>query len=49
MVLPWIPGCGEFLGLGLFIAAEIARAHDGELEVSSDENETRFTFTAPPQ
>ncbi len=35
------------LGLGLFIASEIARAHDGRLEVSSDEQETRFTLTMP--
>ncbi len=35
------------LGLGLFIVSEIARAHDGSLDVASDENETRFTFTMP--
>jgi sigma-B regulation protein RsbU (phosphoserine phosphatase) len=35
------------LGLGLFIASEIAAAHDGRLEVHSDEAETRFTFTMP--
>jgi len=35
------------LGLGLFIASEIARAHGGTLEVKSDEEETRFTLTAP--
>jgi sigma-B regulation protein RsbU (phosphoserine phosphatase) len=35
------------LGLGLFIACEIAKAHDGTLEVSSDERETRFTFKMP--
>ena len=35
------------LGLGLFIASEIAKAHDGQLEVKSDSNETRFTFTMP--
>lgn len=33
------------LGLGLFIASEIAKAHDGTLEVSSNAEETRFTFT----
>ena len=33
------------LGLGLHIASEIAKAHDGTLAVSSDEHETRFTFT----
>ena len=35
------------LGLGLYIAAEIARAHDGRLTVTSDEAETRFTFEMP--
>lgn len=35
------------LGLGLYIAAEIARAHGGELGVASDDAETRFTFTMP--
>lgn len=35
------------LGLGLFIAWEIAKAHDGQLDVSSTEEETRFTFTMP--
>jgi signal transduction histidine kinase len=35
------------LGLGLYIAAEIARAHGGELGVTSDDAETRFTFTMP--
>ena len=35
------------LGLGLYIAAEIARAHGGELGVVSDETETRFTFSMP--
>ncbi len=32
------------LGLGLYIAAEIARAHGGTLDVRSDANETRFTL-----
>ncbi|MQY47571.1 GAF domain-containing protein [Rhizobiales bacterium RZME27] len=32
------------LGLGLFIASEIARAHGGTLEVMSDDTETRFTL-----
>ncbi len=32
------------LGLGLFIASEIAKAHTGELSVHSDESETSFTF-----
>lgn len=33
------------LGLGLFIASEVAKAHDGKLEVRSDSEETVFTFT----
>ena len=32
------------LGLGLFIASEIAHGHGGELFVHSDETETRFTL-----
>jgi signal transduction histidine kinase len=35
------------LGLGLYIAAEIARAHGGELSVRSDAVETRFTLRMP--
>jgi sigma-B regulation protein RsbU (phosphoserine phosphatase) len=35
------------LGLGLFIASEIARGHDGKLTVRSDETETCFTFRFP--
>ena len=35
------------LGLGLYIAAEIARAHGGQLTVASDGAETRFTFSMP--
>ena len=35
------------LGLGLFIASEIAKAHDGTLDVASDAEETRFIFTMP--
>ncbi len=35
------------LGLGLFITAEIARAHGGTLGVTSTEDETRFTFQMP--
>lgn len=35
------------LGLGLFIASEIAKAHAGTLDVSSNKNETRFVFTMP--
>jgi signal transduction histidine kinase len=37
----------EGLGLGLYIASEIARAHGGTLSVQSDETETRFTFRMP--
>ena len=35
------------LGLGLHIASEIARAHGGTLDVTSDSSETRFTFVMP--
>jgi sigma-B regulation protein RsbU (phosphoserine phosphatase) len=35
------------LGLGLFIASEIAKAHGGSIDVSSTDEETRFTFTMP--
>lgn len=35
------------LGLGLFITAEIARAHRGSMSVSSEGDETRFTFLTP--
>jgi signal transduction histidine kinase len=35
------------LGLGLYIAAEIARGHDGVLDVTSTSIETRFTFRMP--
>jgi signal transduction histidine kinase len=35
---------GEGLGLGLFIAAEIARAHGGTLRARSDARETCLTF-----
>lgn len=37
------------LGLGLYIASEIARAHGGTLAASSDAEATIFTFTAPSQ
>jgi signal transduction histidine kinase len=35
------------LGLGLFIASEIARAHDGTLTVTSSDVETCFRFRMP--
>ena len=35
------------LGLGLYIAAEIAKAHGGTLVVTSGHDETRFTFRMP--
>jgi signal transduction histidine kinase len=35
------------LGLGLYIASQIAAAHDGTLEVTSSAAETRFTFRMP--
>jgi sigma-B regulation protein RsbU (phosphoserine phosphatase) len=35
------------LGLGLYIAAEIAKAHGGTLLVTSGHDETRFTFKMP--
>jgi signal transduction histidine kinase len=35
------------LGLGLYIAAEIARAHKGKLDVTSGNGSTVFTFTMP--
>lgn len=35
------------LGLGLFIVNEIAKAHGGTMDVTSSEDETRFTFSMP--
>jgi signal transduction histidine kinase len=35
------------LGLGLYIASEIAKAHHGTLTLSSNETETRFTLRMP--
>jgi signal transduction histidine kinase len=37
----------EGLGLGLFIASEIARAHGGTLDVTSTPQQTCFKFTMP--
>jgi len=50
---PFSHGKGEShkqgLGLGLFIAHEIALAHEGEILVSSTDDETRFTLRIPLQ
>ena len=35
------------LGLGLYIASEIAKAHGGKIDVDSTPAETRFTFRMP--
>jgi sigma-B regulation protein RsbU (phosphoserine phosphatase) len=35
------------LGLGLHIASQIAKAHDGVLTVTSTPEETKFTFVMP--
>ena len=35
------------LGLGLYIASQIAEAHGGKLWATSDETETRFIFSLP--
>jgi signal transduction histidine kinase len=40
-------GASRGLGLGLYIASEIAKAHGGTLTASSTEVETRFVFTMP--
>jgi signal transduction histidine kinase len=42
-------GSQQGLGLGLYIASEIARAHGGRIEVTSSPAETRFTFRTPLQ
>jgi sigma-B regulation protein RsbU (phosphoserine phosphatase) len=38
---------GQGLGLGLHIASQIAQAHDGRIDVTSTQDETRFIFTMP--
>lgn len=38
---------GDGLGLGLYIASQIAKAHGGELVATSCDIETRFTFLMP--
>ena len=35
------------LGLGLYISSQIASAHGGRIDVSSNQDETRFTFRMP--
>lgn len=37
------------LGLGLYIASEIAKAHGGRLDAHSSPEETRFTFALEPE
>jgi signal transduction histidine kinase len=37
------------LGLGLYIASEIAKAHGGSLNAASNPHETRFVFEMPQQ
>ena len=41
-----VPG-QQGLGLGLYIASQIARGHDGTLSVVSTQEETRFTLRMP--
>lgn len=38
---------GQGLGLGLYIAAEIAKMHSGKVEAASSAQETRFVFRMP--
>ncbi len=40
-------GIDGSMGLGLYIAREIATAHHGAISVKSDENETVFTVRLP--
>ena len=41
-------GAAGGLGLGLYIVAEIARSHNGVMEVSSTPGATTFSFSMPP-
>ncbi len=41
------PSRQQGLGLGLYIASEIARAHGGTIDVKSSADETCFTFSMP--
>lgn len=46
----WRPAAGgkhEGLGLGLYIVSEIARAHDGHMDVVSQGSATTFSFSMP--
>ena len=38
---------GQGLGLGLYIASQIAEAHGGRIDVHSEDGETTFTFRMP--
>jgi sigma-B regulation protein RsbU (phosphoserine phosphatase) len=42
-------GSQQGLGLGPYIASEIARAHGGRVDVTSSPAETQFTFRMPLQ
>lgn len=42
-----VRGSQQGLGLGLFIVSEIAKAHDGSIDVTSSEQETSFIFRMP--
>ena len=42
-----VDGNRRGLGIGLYIASEIARAHGGSLSVASDAAETRFMLKVP--